>query len=84
MSGLWTNDRDTLAEALRDTTLQVPRNLAQHLIDTGAVRVLDPDDMRTKIRDAISNEFSRWFWDTTIRDDIDRATDAVIEALRQP
>jgi hypothetical protein len=44
MTGLWTNNRDTLAEALRNTPLQMPQNLAQHLIESGVVRVLDPDN----------------------------------------
>jgi predicted unusual protein kinase regulating ubiquinone biosynthesis (AarF/ABC1/UbiB family) len=84
MTGLWTNDRVTLAKALWGLPHQTPEGLAKALIERGYVRVLDTEDVRAKIRDAISDEFSRWFWDTTIRDDINRATDAVIVALRQP
>jgi hypothetical protein len=44
MTGLWTTDRDTLAKALWGLPHQTPDGLAKALIDTGAVRVLDPDD----------------------------------------
>jgi hypothetical protein len=47
MTRLWTNDRDTLAEGLMPYTVAgeywAPRT-ADALIDSGVVRVLDPDD----------------------------------------
>lgn len=86
MTGLWTNDRDSLIAALSghiegDVMCSIA---ADELIVVGVVRVLDPDDteLRATIRDAIADEFGRWHWDFS--DDIERATDHVIEALRQP
>jgi hypothetical protein len=43
MSGLWTNDRDTLAKAV-STALRDRVTIADYLIDSGVVRVLDPDN----------------------------------------
>jgi hypothetical protein len=83
MTGFWTDDRHALAAGIDATYRQINGYAAaDHLIDTRVVRVLDPDDteLRAKIRGVISDEFG----DTTSREDIDRVTDTVIEALRQP
>jgi hypothetical protein len=53
VSGLWTNDRDTLAEGLMRAdgvdvepgdVLDDCRAVADALVDDGVVQVLDPDD----------------------------------------
>jgi hypothetical protein len=44
MTGLWTNDRNALAGAIWGHVGNDATALAQHLIDVGAVRALDPDD----------------------------------------
>jgi hypothetical protein len=86
MSGLWTNDRDTLAEALfhayapgrktwRDASGMRRRgwlSQADRLLATGVVRVLDPDDTELVERAAHKLGWSAM----TVR--------AVVEALRQP
>ena len=77
MTGLWTNDRDTLAEGIDRYARSVAPSeasatgVARDLIDTGAVKVLDPDntELVAKLTAAIgSPSLAR----------------AVIEALRQP
>jgi hypothetical protein len=88
MTGLWTNDRDRLDEGVCWwlSAGDSGGRAGDYLIDSGVVRVLDPNntELRAKIRDAIADEFCRWLWDTAILEDVDRATDAVFEALRQP
>jgi hypothetical protein len=49
MTGLWTNDRDTLASGINNprwTWLgrRAAEDIADRLIDTGVVRMLDPGD----------------------------------------
>ncbi len=83
MTGLWADDRHALAAGIDATYRHIAYTAADHLIDTGAVRVLDySDDVRLKIRDAIADEFAAWH--PAVSNEIDRATDAVIEALRRP
>jgi hypothetical protein len=78
MTGLWTNDRDTLADLVEvcgDFTN--PWDVADSLIDKGVVRMLDPDD--TELVDQVRDRM----WDEGIG--ITRLTvRKVIEALRQP
>lgn len=73
MTGLWTNNRDTLVAAIRPwcRTAAAAQSAARTLIDSGVVRVLDPDntELVAKLTAAIgSPSLAR----------------AVIEALRQP
>jgi hypothetical protein len=44
MTGLWTNDRDTLVNGVATAPRYDPDLTADHLIDSGVVRVLDPDN----------------------------------------
>jgi hypothetical protein len=87
MTGLWTSGRDTLADRLNDRPLQgavrdAPR-VADYLIHTRTVRVLDPDD--TELVDRLAGVLYRerqhidYLWERARRD-----ARAVIEALRQP
>jgi hypothetical protein len=74
MTGLWTNDRDTLADGLME--LDWVQWAASRLISTGVVRVLDPNntELRKRVRKVVtSNEL-----------DTESRITAVIEALRQP
>jgi hypothetical protein len=79
MTGLWTNDREAVYRALRP----YDRTVADALIDTGVVRVLDPDDTELVQRVAKgiyqhrSHEVDDWTYF------IPHAIGA-IEALREP
>jgi hypothetical protein len=82
VTGLWTNDRDTLAEALRSGLMPHYLNPVQRaavieaLLGSGAVRVLDPDntELVERLRSVItSNDL-----------DTESRIRAVIETLRQP
>jgi hypothetical protein len=83
MTGLWTNDHDTLAKALWGLPHQTPDGLAKALIDRGYVRVLDPDE--TELVEQVakgiyqhrSHEVDDWTYF------IPHAIGA-LEALRQP
>jgi hypothetical protein len=86
MSGLWTNDRDTLNEALRGGYTPYYLNPAQRaavieaLIDTGAVKVLDPDDTELveRVATVVVEELQ------LVDANPERMARAVIVALRQP
>jgi hypothetical protein len=76
MSGLWTNDRDTLADGLIKELdwVHAPdlKWAAVRLIATRAVKVLDPDD--TELVERVAGRLG--MTPAMVR--------AVIEALRQP
>jgi hypothetical protein len=95
MTGLWTNDHDTLAETLRRGN--VPNDwrtwdqlqpeerepyllMVEYAIDTGVVRVLDPDDTKL-VQQMAATIRSHWDSGGTRWDGMARA---VIVALRQP
>jgi regulator of extracellular matrix RemA (YlzA/DUF370 family) len=80
MSGLWTNDRATLAAGIWGHVGLDATVLAQHLIDKGTVRVLDPDDtdLVGRIIDEIADELH------LVDPSPERLARAVIVALRQP
>jgi hypothetical protein len=99
MSGLWTNDRDTLAKAMfteytggkeswaKKNQRGRSRWLVQvdRLIDQGAVRVLDPDDpvQRGRVAKRL-REIEVQAVAGIHRDDTDWAAGELIKALRQP
>jgi hypothetical protein len=85
MTGLWTNDRVTLAKALWGLPHQTPEGLAKALIERGYVRVLDPDDpvQRGRVAKRL-REIEVQAVAGIHRDDTDWAAGELIEALRQP
>jgi hypothetical protein len=78
MTGLWTNDHDTLADGLME--LDWVQWAASRLISTGVVRVLDPDN--TELRYLIAKAI----WGPTGEPApiCFKQADDVIVALRQP
>jgi hypothetical protein len=62
VTGLWTNDRDTLAEAIGTIgdelgfliMYQHKFEIARHLIDSGAVQVLDPGKLARALTDPLA------------------------------
>jgi hypothetical protein len=95
VTGLWTNDRDTLAGALRSGLMPHYLNPVQRaavieaLLGSGAVRVLDPDNTELVEQGARAIYSSTWRmadWDLAPRQvrDLYRAyARAHIVALRQ-
>jgi hypothetical protein len=91
MTKWWTNDRDTLAEGLHyhcdGNPCVFPEHVAdaQRLIDSGVVRVLDPDDTVQRGRVAKRlREIEVQAVAGIHRDATDWAAAQLIEALRQP
>jgi hypothetical protein len=85
MTGLWTNDRDTLATTIWGRPTGDARALADWIIKTGVVRVLDPDD--TELRHKVAHILAGvplMRLSQAKRDAYLRKATAVIEALRQP
>jgi hypothetical protein len=89
MTGLWTNDHDTLAKALGRVLIdswEEQQGHAQYLIDSGAVRVLDPDDteLRGRLAKRLREIVTHYDADSPKGDPDDWAAGQLIEALRQP
>jgi hypothetical protein len=100
MTGLWTNDRDTLADACGVCTCTPgpgydgpeedcplhgkPEFRARYLIETGAVRTLDPDDTELvgQLADAIQAELQRPH--STVAAGYRAAARRCVVKLRQP
>jgi hypothetical protein len=85
VTGLWTNDRDTLAAGIWGHDGLDATALAQQLIDRGVVRVLDPADteLRHRVAHALADEQLMRLTGAE-RSAYLREARAVIEALRQP
>jgi hypothetical protein len=97
MTGLWTNDRATLAEGIDVHQLQcgvadakAARATAQFLLDWRTVRVLDPDDTELRERltrrlfDAELRPLITWKQaPEPMRERYRRLARVVIDALRQ-
>ncbi len=95
MTGLWINDREFLRLAV-NAARRGRVTIADYLLDTRAVRVLDPDD--TGLVDRAAAALVACVDDETphgdppwkgargyvLRDDPRAAARAVIEAMRQP
>jgi hypothetical protein len=88
MTGLWTNDRDTLALFLSVHTLMdfgAAKRLLEQAKADGVVRVLDPDDTVQRGRVAKRlREIEVQAVAGIHRDDTDWAAGELIKALRQP
>jgi hypothetical protein len=89
MSGLWTNDRDTLALFLSVHTLMdfgAAKRLLEQATADGVVRVLDPDDTElvNRIARVICYGTEPPGIAATAPEPWRRTARAVIEALRQP
>jgi hypothetical protein len=88
VTGLWTNDRDTLAGAIRERLYASPGSIADYAIQTGAVRVLDPDDpalVEQVAREMWAAHSGGLVWDTRApKEPWMCMARAAIVALRQP
>jgi hypothetical protein len=92
MSGLWTNGLDALTAALHRGPSHgynpTCERVASHLIDSGVVRVLDPDDTELVERVAaalwVSIYREPWAQAGAVGDRYRVHARAVVKALRQP